>query len=159
MDRRTLLKWAVKLGGLVAAAVVGLPAVMTGFSPVLKGRPRERWLPLAEDVSSLEVGATRPALVELPRDDWTRGFDEFAVYVWRPRAGELVVFSRTCTDLGCPVNFDPGSACFFCPCHGGIFAQDGSRMAGPPNRPLYRYATRVRAGRVEIDLSSVPAMV
>jgi hypothetical protein len=64
------------------------------------------------------------------------------VYVWRPTDEEVVVFSRSCTDLGCPVIWDGGSQCFFCPCHGGIFARDGRRMAGPPDRELYRYANR-----------------
>ena len=31
-------------------------------------------------------------------------------------------------------------------------------MAGPPNKPLYRYANRVRDGVLEIDLFSLPPM-
>jgi menaquinol-cytochrome c reductase iron-sulfur subunit len=55
------------------------------------------------------------------------------------------------------LDYDRGSACFFCPCHGGIFRQNGERLAGPPKRPMYRYAHRLRDGIVEIDLQSVPA--
>ena len=71
-------------------------------------------------------------------------------------AGVPVVFSRVCTDVGCPVTYDRGSACFLGPCHGGIFTQDGTPIHGPPPRPLYRYAARVRDGVLEIDLNSLP---
>jgi menaquinol-cytochrome c reductase iron-sulfur subunit len=69
-----------------------------------------------------------------------------------------VVFSRNCTDASCPVVFDAGSDCFLCPCHGGVFSKDGTPLHGPPPRPLWRYAARVRAGVLEIDLNSLPPM-
>jgi Rieske Fe-S protein len=56
------------------------------------------------------------------------------------------------------VNWDAGSQCFYCPCHGGIFDREGVPMAGPPPEPLYRYTTRVRDGVLEIDARSVPPM-
>ena len=104
------------------------------------------------------VGAMTRAEVDVPRPDSSRALREKGVYVWRVSGEAIVVFSRNCTDLSCPVTYDPGSECFFCPCHGGIFAKDGERLAGPPNRPLYRYATRIEQGVLEIDLNSVPAI-
>jgi menaquinol-cytochrome c reductase iron-sulfur subunit len=94
--------------------------------------------------------------VEVPREDWAATLRERGVYVWRRSEQEVVVFARNCTDLSCPVTWDPGSQWFFCPCHGGIFSKDGERMAGPPKRPLYRYTNRIRDGVVEIDLRSLP---
>jgi menaquinol-cytochrome c reductase iron-sulfur subunit len=154
MTRRTALKWAIHSAGFVGAAVVAIPSLLTGLSPALRGRG-----PLWRSIGALEgfpVGTTRKALVDRFTDSWPAPVTPQAVYVWRVSAEEVVVFSRSCTDLGCPVTHDPGSGVFFCPCHGGIFAQDGERMAGPPPRPLYRYATRVRDGVVEIDLRSAP---
>jgi menaquinol-cytochrome c reductase iron-sulfur subunit len=94
----------------------------------------------------------------VPRGDWARSLGEKGVFVWRASEEEVVVFSRNCTDLSCPVTWDPGSNWFYCPCHGGIFAQDGTNVAGPPTRPLYRYANRVQNGVLEIDLLSLPPM-
>ena len=54
------------------------------------------------------------------------------------------------------MRYDPGSTFYYCPCHGGIFNQAGDPVAGPPARPLYRLATRVRGGVLEIDLTSIP---
>jgi menaquinol-cytochrome c reductase iron-sulfur subunit len=158
MDRRKLLKFVVQTMGLVPAAVVGVPWVMNALAPVLRRWKVAMWQPLGP-LQQFPIGETVEAVVHLPREDWAKSLRERAVYVWRPRPDELVVFSRNCTDLSCPVNWDPGSACFYCPCHGGIFARDGSRMAGPPREPLYRYANRVRRdGLVEIDINSLPPM-
>jgi menaquinol-cytochrome c reductase iron-sulfur subunit len=102
------------------------------------------------------IGRVHQATVENPRDDRAKSLRLIGVFVVRPHADETVVFSRTCTDLGCPVSWDPGSGWFFCPCHGGIFARDGSPRAGPPERPLFRYATRIEDDWLWIDLNSVP---
>ena len=39
---------------------------------------------------------------------------------------------------------------FICPCHGGVYDFRGKRIGGPPVRPLDRFYTRVRNGKVEI---------
>ena len=38
-----------------------------------------------------------------------------------------------------------------CPCHGGVYYEDGTVAAGPPPRPLSRYRVRVRRGHVQIE--------
>lgn len=156
MTRREMLAHISRAIGLTVAGIVGVPAVVYGISPAIRGRPETHWLPLGP-LADFPVGAVRESEVAVPASDWGTSSRK-GVYVWRQGESEWVVFSRACTDLGCPVRFDPGAEVFFCPCHGGIFAKDGARMAGPPKRPLYRYATRLRDGQVEIDLSSIPPM-
>ena len=39
---------------------------------------------------------------------------------------------------------------FLCPCHGGVYGFEGQVEGGPPVRPLDRFYTRTRNGRVEI---------
>ena len=39
---------------------------------------------------------------------------------------------------------------FVCPCHGGVYDFEGKVDGGPPVRPLDRFYTRVRGGRVEV---------
>jgi menaquinol-cytochrome c reductase iron-sulfur subunit len=159
MDRRGMMKLAI--GGIAAATggMVGVPAFVTAFSPLWKHEPEtEAWQSLGP-LQNYPPGEMTETVVEIPRKDWSDALGEEVVYAWRPSEEEVIVFSRSCTDLGCPLNWDPGSECFFCPCHGGIFAKNGERMAGPPKRPMYRYATRIREGELEIDVRSVPPKI
>lgn len=153
MRRNTFLKLVVHSFGAIMAGVVAVPSVLTAFSPVRVRRPGT-WVRLGP-VEVYGVGDTVKAVLALPRNDRTKALQLKGVYVWRTTENGWVVFSRNCTDLGCPVTWDPGSEVFFCPCHGGIFARDGERMAGPPRRPLDRYASRIRNGMLEVDVSSL----
>lgn len=157
MNRRTFLSWLAAAGGAAFAGVLAIPAAITALSPVTRRKRDGSWVPVGS-LGEFPVGEMSKAVVPVPREDWAESLREKGVFVWRPSAEETVVFSRNCTDLSCPVNWDPGSGWFFCPCHGGIFAEDGRNMAGPPDRPLYRYANRVHDGMLEIDLNSLPPM-
>jgi menaquinol-cytochrome c reductase iron-sulfur subunit len=158
MSRRKVLVGMIGVGGAAVVAALGGPAVIHAVSPNLNPDLSDHWVPLGA-LDDFEVGATRKAVLKVPRGDWSPSMRDKAVYVWRPSDQEVVVFSRACTDLGCPVEYEAGSRWFYCPCHGGIFDQEGQRRAGPPKRPLDRYRLRVREGILEIDLSSVPATV
>lgn len=156
MNRRTMMAWSVRGIGLAVAAMVGIPSLIAGFSPLWKPRPREEeWRSLGR-VGEFPVGEMRKIVVRLPEEKWGDALREKAVYAWRPSDGEAIVYSGSCTDLGCPLTYDPGSRCFFCPCHGGIFDKDGRRLAGPPKRPMYRFTVRIVDNEVLIDLNSVP---
>ncbi len=157
MDRRKALTLLTNGGGLVVAGVVGVPVLSTAVSPAVEAPRQERWRPLGP-LDEFPVGTVRQALVGTSDDEGAQSVRVRAVYVWRRAEDEVVVFSRNCTDLSCPVTWDPGSGWFYCPCHGGIFNQEGEPVAGPPKRPLFRYANRVRDGVVEIDLGSLPPM-
>jgi menaquinol-cytochrome c reductase iron-sulfur subunit len=138
--------------------MVGIPSLVIALSPARKHRRKKSIWQSIGPIEEFPVGEMREVTVSVPREDWDRSLREKTVYGWRPAEQEAVVYSRSCTDLGCPVTWDPGSECFFCPCHGGIFSKTGERMAGPPKSPLYRYASRIVDGRIEIDLHSLPPM-
>jgi menaquinol-cytochrome c reductase iron-sulfur subunit len=157
MDRRKLLDLLLKGGGAVIAGALAVPAALVALAPALGSRSAPRWCRLGK-VPDYPVGEVTESQYEVPREDWSGALRTQTVYVWRPAENEIIVFSRNCTDLSCPVNWDSGSQCFFCPCHGGIFARDGAPMAGPPAEPLFRYANRVRGEQLEIDARSVPPM-
>jgi menaquinol-cytochrome c reductase iron-sulfur subunit len=136
-------------------AVVFVPAMISAMSPAVRP-PRQTWRPLGP-LRDFPLGEVVKATVTPPADEYpVKVVAARAVYVWQKAPSEFVIFSRTCTDLGCSVKHDPGSGFYYCPCHGGIFNTVGEPVAGPPQRPLYRYATRVRDGMLEIDLRSVP---
>ncbi len=154
MERRSFLSWLITGTGLIIAGITGLPALVMLLSSTFRTRG-PTWRPLGS-LSEFEQGEVRRATVPIPQESWAARLDEKAVYVWRSGESEVVVFSRNCTDLSCPVRWDPGSERFFCPCHGGIFAKDGTNLEGPPPRPLWRYETRITNGVIEIDLASLP---
>ncbi len=152
------MKWAIRAIGLATAGLVGAPSLIAAFAPLWRHRRTPPyWQPLGA-FQEFPVGEMREVVIQVARQDWSETLREKIVYAWRPTEQEAVVYSRSCTDLGCPLRWDPGSQCFFCPCHGGIFDKSGERMAGPPAKPMYRYATRIINGGIEIDLNSLPPM-
>jgi len=48
------------------------------------------------------------------------------------------------------------SGLFMCPCHGGVYYEDGSRAAGPPERGLFTYPCKVENGLVQIRAGELP---
>ncbi|MEW5912335.1 MAG: Rieske 2Fe-2S domain-containing protein [Thermodesulfobacteriota bacterium] len=51
-------------------------------------------------------------------------------------AGGLYALHLVCPHLGCRPAWHAGQRRFLCPCHGSIFAPDGSRLSGPAPRGL-----------------------
>lgn len=158
LSRRKVMKWVVLGIGAATTGVLGVPAVLSTFSPTIKHDDKKRWRPLgAKD--RFPEGQIISAKVDTRLDkDFMHMTLPKDVYVWNRGQDEFVIYSRSCTDLGCPVKFDSGSECFFCPCHGGIFSKEGEVMNGPPKGPLHRYSYRLIDGYLEIDLSSVPVV-
>jgi menaquinol-cytochrome c reductase iron-sulfur subunit len=155
MTRRSFFGLLISGVTAVVASIVGIPALLSGLSPALQPRRRETWRSVGR-LNDFPIGAVQEGVIVPDPKAWPRTLRRQAVFVWRRSEAECIVFSRSCTDLGCPLHYDRGSACFFCPCHGGIFAQNGERLAGPSNGPMFRYAHRIRDGVVEIDLTSIP---
>ncbi len=154
MNRRTVSGLLVVGCSALVVGVVGIPVLISGISPAMRSR-QQSWRPVG-DLSSFPTGKVSRGIISADQDAWPRTFGEQTVFVWRRSEADLVVFSRSCTDLGCPLEYEPGSGCFLCPCHGGIFAPDGRRLAGPASSPMHRYAHRIREEVLEIDVASIP---
>jgi Rieske Fe-S protein len=54
-----------------------------------------------------------------------RGGEE-KIAAWRDDGGELHVLSAACTHKGCTVTWNNADRTWDCPCHGSMFAADGS---------------------------------
>ncbi len=50
-----------------------------------------------------------------------------------------VAISRTCTHLGCRVNFLEEKSIFLCPCHQSRFSRMGRYLSGPAKKDLARF--------------------
>lgn len=67
----------------------------------------------------------------------------------QPEAGRFVAYSRRCTHLSCPVEYQGNRNRLYCPCHNGAFAvNDGHVLQGPPPRPLARVTIEVIHGQI-----------
>jgi cytochrome b6-f complex iron-sulfur subunit len=72
------------------------------------------------------------------------------IIIVRTSTGEIVALSDICTHTGCTVNFSNSSNDFLCPCHGSVFAIDGSVVRGPAPSPLKRYNTTINGNSLRI---------
>ena len=100
MKRRTVSGLLVVGGSALVAGVMGIPTLIAGLSPAWRSR-RETWRPVGP-FNEFPNGKVSRGIVVADRDVWPRAFGEQAVFVWRSTESEVVVFSRSCTDLGCP---------------------------------------------------------
>lgn len=74
--------------------------------------------------------------------------------VARISESEFVCLSSVCTHAGCSVVYRSSQDDFYCPCHGSVFADDGTVLNGPATTPLASYDTTYDEanGRVIIQL-------
>ncbi len=142
------------LGGL-AALMVGIPIVGSILAPIVK-KPKPIWRAVGE-VKSFTIGDTViVSFVDASPLPWSGVTSESAAWLRRQGEEEFICFSVNCAHLGCPVRWVAGARLFMCPCHGGVYYEDGTVAAGPPPRGLYNYPVRINNGQVEILTSPIP---
>lgn len=157
MDRRKLLTLTVAGTSCAMAGSVGIPVLINMVSPALADQEPELWRPVGP-LDEFPLGSMTNRIVTISEEKEHASLASRSIYVWRKNEEEFQVYSRACTDLGCPIVWDKGSEWFFCPCHGGIFDKEGERRAGPPKRGLWIYKNRIQNGLLEINVHSVPPM-
>ncbi len=150
--RRFLHRLSFALGSIMAA-IMGIPsaAYLLGLR-----RSSSEWRTVGK-IEDFKVGATvSVAFMDPSPLPWAGVTARTAAWLRRTGPADFIAFSITCTHLGCPVRWLPEADLFMCPCHGGVFYNDGRVASGPPPRPLSRYPVRVRDGVVEILASPLP---
>jgi len=141
----------IGLGGSIAG-VIAVPAAgyllapagaETTFTPVPLG-------PVTRFTGSRGFPPTAAPYVEDPANPTTSSGLAYVMHTgrsgrdWLAPDAMFVVWSNRCMHVGCPVAAT--SAGFSCPCHGGQYDTAGRRIAGPPIRPLDRFAWELRPG-------------
>lgn len=67
---------------------------------------------------------------------------------------QIIALSAACTHMGCIVQWHDTDRHFHCPCHGGIFAENGTEVIAPGAKysllPLPRLETKVEHGNVYV---------
>ncbi len=147
VSRRTVLGGLVGLINVAMASAVVGPVVGFIASPLRGGKVRGRWIPVL-DLRELQDGETRAVDYEVSVEDGYMTADRvYSVYLQRKR-GKVVAYDPTCPHLGCHVEYKERKRRYVCPCHGGVFDEDGKHLSGPPPRGLTKIATKVEDGKV-----------
>jgi len=144
----------------LAAVVLATPVVGYLLSPILRGERGQykRWVALGV-LDEFPEGQTRLAKFRNPiSNPWDGATDEIPCWVRRIQGEKFQVFAVNCAHLGCPVRWFQQSGLFMCPCHGGVYYQDGSRASGPPPRGLFEYPYRVENGKLMIEAGQMPTL-
>ena len=158
LTRRELFtKLGILLNSLVAV-ILAVPIVRYLLSPVSRGRKEgyESWAPLG-GIEQFPAGQTRLATYRNPVvNPWDGDTAEIACWVRNVDGKAFQVFAVNCAHLGCPVRWFAQSSLFMCPCHGGVYYQDGSRASGPPERGLFEYHYKIEGGKLFIQAGEMP---
>ena len=157
-DRR---KFLFKLSIAVNAAIgllVATPVIRFLLGPLRPKGAYDSWISLGK-VADYQPGTTLLAFFRNPTTNpWDGETGNVACYVRRQQDGGFTVFAVNCAHLGCPVRWFPQSQLFMCPCHGGAYYADGSRAAGPPERGLFTYASRIDGDSLMIQAGQLPTL-
>ncbi len=154
VSRRRFIAGTAHAAGAATVAAIGLPALGFALAPVFERTPAT-WQdvgPLTRFTESDYV----PVTITIEQNVGEAGKSTAYVRRHNPqvdgpvrdRYDRVVAISSRCVHVGCPVRYVPAARSFVCPCHGGVYDFRGLRVGGPPPRPLDRFYTVLRAGRV-----------
>ncbi len=147
--RRSFLGALLALGSFCVGALLSVPLIRFALFPLLRRTTDLEPSPVGSlsEFSSLGEPVARTIQVEQV-DGWRKAVSEKTVYVTKDTHGQLCVLSSICPHLGCTVPWVSAKKEFVCPCHGGVFAPDGSRVSGPPLRGMDSLETVNKDGQL-----------
>jgi len=135
MNRRGFI--AASLGLLGVLFLGAFPFAARALKP--ENKPKLPAVRIA-GLDELKVGDSRP--FQYPHDNEPSLLIRLAENKFRS-------YQIKCTHLGCPVYWDKATYKMTCPCHNGFFSvEDGSVLAGPPQRALPAVELDLRADGV-----------
>lgn len=152
ITRRRVFEVATQAIGGAAGAAVLLPAVGFAVAPLFD-QVEITWEPVGSP-GDFEPDTYKPRVITLVENIGEAGKTTVYLRQGSPdldeSPDEYIAVSTRCAHLGCPVRFVEAAGNFICPCHGGVYGFQGEVIGGPPVRPLDRFQTRIRNGRVEV---------
>lgn len=156
--RAFLFKISLLLNGAVGL-VLAVPIFGYLFAPAFKkGSSYKSWISLGP-LTDFPEGQTRLANYRNPVTSPSDGATaDTACWVRRIQGNQFQVFAINCAHLNCPVRWFPQSRLFMCPCHGGVYYEDGSRASGPPPRGLFEYKYSISGNNLMIDAGQMPTL-
>lgn len=163
-ERRTFFLWLTFITSVAATAFLSVPLIGYFFGALRKRS--EKWVRLGP-VKSFPEGQTRlvpftnPIPMSQPWDGMTAHTGVFVCYLGKDdqKKDQFRVLAVNCAHLGCPVSWFPRSGLFMCPCHGGVYYENGDHASGPPPRGLFHCVWRVNADNdLEVQAPHYPSL-
>lgn len=143
---------------VLAGAVLAIPLLGYALSSFSDRKDPRSWISLGQ----LEAFPEKSTRLATYRNPFTRPWDgqtaDIPCWVRRINGNQFQVFAINCAHLGCPVRWFEESGLFMCPCHGGVYYEDGSRAAGPPPRGLFQYDYKVDQGQLWVKGGEMPTL-
>ena len=137
--------------GVLYAVPVTIAAALGGSVGIyLFGKEKiraETWVD-AGDISELENDPKQIVFERTELDGWEIRNEKEAAWVILDNNRKVTAYSPLCTHLGCAYRWEATKREFVCPCHGSVFDREGKVLAGPAERPLDRYATKLEGNRL-----------
>ncbi len=141
LPRRSALAVILGSAGAVAAGAVGL---VMGFLSNALGRETARpWMRIGQ-AEDLDPESFQKYVLHMERQHaWIRKRVPLVTYIKDLYPDDPLALLSTCSHLGCSVNWDPEDGRFRCPCHGGVYDEEGRVVEGPPPRHLTRLEVKI----------------
>ena len=157
--RRTFFFKIALLMNAAVGTVLAIPLVGYLLGPVLKKDSSVgSWIKIGQ-AHEFPVGETRLVNFESPVHSLGDGETaKLPCWVRHVSAQQFEVFAINCAHLGCPVRWFAQAKLFLCPCHGGAYYEDGSRAAGPPQRGLFKYKSKLVGDSLMIHAGNMPTL-
>jgi menaquinol-cytochrome c reductase iron-sulfur subunit len=148
-NRRSFLGALLAVGSVFVGALLSVPLIRFAIFPLIRRTTDLKSSPVGplSEFSSLTEPAMRTIEIE-QIDGWRKTVSEKAVYITKDEQGHLCVLTSICPHLGCTVPWNKEKKQFICPCHGGTFAADGSRVSGPSQRGMDTLESSVQDGQL-----------
>jgi menaquinol-cytochrome c reductase iron-sulfur subunit len=154
VSRRRFMTGTVHAAGAITVAAFTLPALGFAIGPVFD-QAQDTW----QDIGPLQnYNDSTYSPVKITIEPGLGNAGASLAYVRlhnvsidgpvKDKYDHVVAISSRCAHVGCPVRFVAAAGSFVCPCHGGVYNFRGIRTGGPPPRPLDRFYTLIRDGRV-----------
>lgn len=158
-SRRKFLMWlSVGINGLVGL-VLAIPVIGYVLAPIFKGNLEwNHWVPVG-NLEQFPRGETR--LGEYRNPDTTPADGKTQIlpcWVRNIDDKRYQVFAINCAHMECPVHWFPQSKLFMCPCHGGVYYQNGAVAAGPPPRGLFEFKHKIVGNQLMIWAGEIPTL-
>lgn len=157
-SRRDWLFYVGVAVNAVAGLALAIPLIGFVCSSFVERKDPRSWISLGP----LEAFPEKTTRLATYRNPYTRPWDgetaDIPCWVRHIQGNDFQVFAINCAHLGCPVRWFSESGLFMCPCHGGIYYEDGSRAAGPPPRGLFTYNYKVENGHLWVKGGEMPTL-
>lgn len=150
-DRRGFFKQiAALMAGGLATVVPIFAGLLTLLDPLRRKAGPAGFIQVATLSSVPDDGTPRRFAVVADRSDAWNKFPKVPIgAVYLRRTGRLLqALSVTCPHAGCPVDYQPGSMSFLCPCHDSRFRIDGTLAdrISPSSRAMDALEVELREG-------------